>query len=344
MAYNRKVFSSYFKGMSAKKKHELEKESLSDSFLSDALDGFHDHPHAVHQLRELDKKYFRNKNAFWKTTVLISLPILLFVVYQFIPKNKAIDIQHKSSIPFKYVPIKRIPPKEIESFVAIPKEKQLAPKTIQLEFQEKDKGMIFQTNENPVFPSDELVRIPIKSIDKLERIAIQKKQNFAMETYVQDLKVLDYRYYRKKVLQEKTNLLTGTPAAQETKNAEKNETDDVAFGYMNFLSVTLRDFNQGEFKAALIGFDQILSTYPDDVNALFYSALCLYNLKQFALCEQRLHVMDLAKFDNFDEEQKWYLLLCYRAEGKSEAFLYLKKEIILQNGFYASKANALTLK
>ena len=338
MAYNRKVFSSYFKGMSAKKKHELEKESLNDSFLSDALDGYHDHPEARQHLRQLDKKYYRGKKPVWKTTLLITLPILLIVIYQFIPKNKATNIQHKPTLASKQLFVKRIPTKEIEALVAIPKEKQIVPKTIQLEFKEKDKGMIFQTNQNPEYPTEELVRIPIKSTGKLERITIQKRRDFAMETYVQDLKVLDYRYYRKKVHQEKTNFLTGTPAAQETKSSDKNETDEVTFGYMNFLSGNLHDFNEGEFKAALIGFDQILSTYPDDVNALFYSALCLYNLKQFALCEQRLHVMDLAKFDNFDEEQQWYLLLCYKALGKSQEFSDLKQSIIQSNGFYSSKA------
>jgi tetratricopeptide (TPR) repeat protein len=219
----------------------------------------------------------------------------------------------------------------------------LLPNKIQQEFKAKDKGMIFRANENPSYPTEELVHLPLHSIGKVERNPTKSRSNFAMETYVNDLKVLDYRYYRKKTRQEKTDLLTGTPAAQEYQGAGVNQRDNLDISYMNFLSNTLSDFNRGEYKVALIGFDQILSTYPDDVNALFYSALCLYNLKQFNLCEQRLKVMNLAKFDNFDEEQHWYLLLCYKAQGETQDFSDLKQEIIRANGFYASKAASINL-
>jgi tetratricopeptide (TPR) repeat protein len=237
--------------------------------------------------------------------------------------------------------VERIPAEKLHTLIVLPKEKVLMPNKIQREFKAKDKGMIFRANENPSFPTEEIVQLPLGSIGKLDRNPTKSRSNFAMETYVHDLKVLDYRYYRKKVRQEKTDLLTGTPAAQEYQGEGANQRENLDISYMNFLSNTLSDFNRGEYKAALIGFDQILSSYPDDVNALFYSGLCLYNLKQFNLCEQRLKVMDLTKFDNFDEEQHWYLLLCYKAQGKTQDFIDLKQEIIRVNGFYASKAASL---
>jgi hypothetical protein len=341
MKNNRKVFLSYFHRMSSSEKHALEQQSMKDPFLSDALDGFEDNVLALHSMKKMDKRYFKGRNRIWKISGALIIVLSVLFIYlntQAQPKEPG----HKPKVA-RSIQVEAIPKDKIQSFVEIPKEKELLPLKIQEEFKEKDKGMVFRANENPVFPTEELVQLPLHAIGKIASNPIKNRSNFAMETYIKDLKVLDYRYYRKKVRKEKTDLLTGTPATQERQYSGANQKDFLEVSYMNFLSGALHDFNHGEYKAALIGFDQILSTYPDDVNALFYSSLCLYNLKQFNLCEQRLKVIDLAKFDNFDEEQHWYLLLCYKSLGKSQEFVDLKQEIIRLNGFYASKAVGVTL-
>ncbi len=341
MKINRKLFTSYFNHLSIQEKYLIEKESLKDPFLSDALDGFNENPEALKSLDKLDKRYYSGRNRIWKISGILALSSIGLIAYLYAPAKYVM----KTKIPPAPISIHldRISTKKLETLVVLPKEKVLLPHKIQQEFKAKDKGTVFRTNENPVFPTEELVQLPLYSMDKVGRNPASKRSNFAMETYVNDLKVLDYRYYRKKGRQEKTNLLTGTPAANETRERDANEKDFIEFSYMNYLGVTLRDFNRGEYKVALLGMDQILSIYPDDVNALFYSALCLYNLKQFYLCEQRLKIIDLAKFDNFDEEQQWYLLLCYKAQGKIQDFNDLKQEIIRSNGFYAGKAASIIL-
>ncbi|MEN9988510.1 MAG: hypothetical protein RLZZ585_1549 [Bacteroidota bacterium] len=341
MKNNRNVFLSYFTRMTSHEKHALEEQSLKDPFLSDALDGFAENPSTLHSMKRLDKRYYRKRNIKWKisSVLIVSLAaILIYVISQDQTTNKSKTKPHIGSIQ-----VERIPVEKLHSLIVLPKEKVLLPNEIQREFKAKDKGTVFQKNENPVFPTEELVQLPLRSIGKIDHKPLKSRTYFALETYVQDLKVLDYRYYRKKTRQEKTDLLTGTPAAQESPVARANQKDFLDVSYMNYLSNTLLDFNRGEYKAALISFDQILSSYPDDVNALFYSSLCLYNLKQFNLCEQRLKVIDLAKFDNFDEEQHWYLLLCYKAMGKTRDFTELKEEIIQLKGFYASKASSINL-
>jgi hypothetical protein len=341
MKNNREEFSSYFNRMSSREKHALEQRRLKDPFLSDALDGFEENVAALNSIKKLDKRYYKGRNRWWKISGTIG--ILLTALFLYL--NTPIQFEKSKQKPNvgQSNRVKPIPKEKIHSFISIPKEKQLLPKKIQEDFKAKDKGMIFRPNENPIFPTEELVQLPLRTLKKVDQQRTKNRSNFAMETYVNDLKVLDYRYYRKRVRQEKTDLLTGTPAAQEIQNTNENQKDFLEISYMNFLSGTLHDFNRGEYKAALAGFDQILSTYPDDVNALFYSSLCLYNLKQFNLCEQRLRVIDLAKFDNFDEEQHWYLLLCYKALGKVQDFTDLKQEIIRSNGFYASKAKIMNL-
>ena len=327
--------------MSSREKQAFEQESLKDQFLSDALDGFHENATASNAMKKLDKRYYKGRYRLLKTTGTLIILITALLIY----RNTQVESEKtnaKTTVD-RTIHVAPIPKEKIHSFIEIPKEKELLPKKIQEEFKKKDKGTVFQMNENPAFPSEELVQLPLRSIGKMERNPQRNRTSFAMETYIQDLKVLDYRYYRKKVRQERTEELTGTPATHEAQVIGQNQKDFLEVSYMNFLSSTLHDFNRGEYKAALIGFDQILSTYPDDVNALFYSSLCLYNLKQFNLCEQRLKVIDLAKFDNFDEEQHWYLLLCYKSLGKSHEFTELKQEIIQLNGFYASKAAGINL-
>lgn len=341
MKNNRNVFLSYFTRMSSREKHALEQQSLKDPFLSDALDGFSENASVFRSMKKLDKRYYRGRIRLWKISSVLMVSLTVLFIYRSTKDQTTIQATPKPNV--STIQVDRIPTEKLQYLIVLPKEKVLLANKIQREFKAKDKGMIFRANENPSFPTEEIVQLPLHSLGKVDRNPANKRSNFAMETYVNDLKVLDYRYYRKKGGQEKTNLLTGTPAAQETQEGDAKEKDFIEFSYMNYLGVTLRDFNRGEYKAALLGMDQILSIYPDDVNALFYSALCLYNLKQFNLCEQRLKVMDLAKFDNFDEEQKWYLLLCYKAQGKTQDFSDLKQEIIRANGFYAVKAESINL-
>ena len=341
MKNNRNVFLSYFTRMSSREKHALEQQSLKDPFLSDALDGFSENASVFRSMKKLDKRYYRGRIRLWKISSVLIVSLTVLFIYRSTKDQTTIQATPKPNV--STIQVDRIPTEKLQSLIVLPKEKVLLANKIQQEFKAKDKGMIFRANENPSYPTEELVHLPLHSIGKVERNPTKSRSNFAMETYVNDLKVLDYRYYRKKGGQEKTNLLTGTPAAQETQEGDAKEKDFIEFSYMNYLGVTLRDFNRGEYKVALLGMDQILSIYPDDVNALFYSALCLYNLKQFYLCEQRLKIIDLAKFDNFDEEQQWYLLLCYKAQGKIQDFNDLKQEIIRSNGFYAGKAASIIL-
>jgi tetratricopeptide (TPR) repeat protein len=326
--------------MSNSEKHAFEKESLKDPFLSDALDGYSDNPNAISALKRMDQKRFGRS----KTWTKVSFGLFLVVAFLYYSSQATKSPSPKKKVVSVKTHVIKLSNETLKSLEKINPKDEIVAKRLQSDFKVKDKQSHFQIQENPVFPSEELVQLPIQPKGKVDRIQMQRRSNFAMETYIQDLKVLDYRYYRTKVKSDRSTLLTGTPAALETSQSEMSTKELLEISYINYLSSTLSDFNQGEYKVALRGFDDILKSYPDDVNALFYSALCLYNLQQFTLCEQRLSLIDLVRFDNFDEEQKWYLLLCYRSQGKTEAFTSLRKEIIQENGFYATKANMLSFR
>jgi hypothetical protein len=147
--------------MSIQEKHIIEKESLKDLFLSDALDGFDENPEALKSLDKLDKRFYSGRNRIWKISGILALSIIGFIGYLYTPAKYVV----KTKIP--RVPISihldRIPTKKLESLVVLPKEKVLLPHKIQQEFKAKDKGTVFRTNENPIFPTEKLVQLPLHS-------------------------------------------------------------------------------------------------------------------------------------------------------------------------------------
>jgi tetratricopeptide (TPR) repeat protein len=162
----------------------------------------------------------------------------------------------------------------------------------------------------------------------------QKEQRLAIkmgrELYIKNFKVIDYRYYRK-------SERTAGAAVTENEMGEQ----ELKIPYINLLNKSIEDFAQQDYKLALLHFDEILQTYPDDANALFYGAMCLYNLSEYSQAESRFLKLQSIPFANFGEEAEWYLLHVYQQTKKEAAFSSLRKSIIEQKGFYAQKAENL---
>ena len=111
--------------------------------------------------------------------------------------------------------------------------------------------------------------------------------------------------------------------------------------YINLLNKAVVDFSKEDYKLALLHFDEILHSYPDDANALFYGAMCLYNLQEYGQAEGRFLKLQNIPFANFREEGNWYLLHVYQQTKKEAAFSSLRNSIIEEKGFYAQKAENL---
>ena len=179
---------------------------------------------------------------------------------------------------------------------------------------------------------------------KATKINIVEKEriNIGWETYLLNYKVLDYRKYRSKPKLENEVQLSGTSADQEKKQVIGKENDKIVqVAYFNSLTNALVYFEKEKYGMAAQQFDMILTSYPDDVNALFYGALSHYNVKEYSICETKLQLLKLNHFTNFSEEQEWYLCLTYKALKKMSQYEALRKEIINKNGFYTFKAVSL---
>jgi tetratricopeptide (TPR) repeat protein len=158
------------------------------------------------------------------------------------------------------------------------------------------------------------------------------------EIYLYNLKTVDYRAYRSvNRASAAQNLLTGTPASENMLIDDGLSTDSVT--YISFISTSMKDVQKGNYRKALVQFEQILNTYSTDINALFYSGLCLFHLGEYERALVYLRETERSGFDNFEEESEWYQLKCYQKLGDSANSLRLSNQIIKRKGFYSNQLN-----
>jgi TolA-binding protein len=168
------------------------------------------------------------------------------------------------------------------------------------------------------------------------------KGEMASEVMMVELKTVDYRIYRSKSEKlDPMNLTSGTTADFEGKNLKSNTQDFESRGYYDFLKETLKLFQKEEYVLASQNFESILSSYNDDINALFYGGLSYYYAKKY---DKAISFFEKAlnnRFSNFIEETQWNLLLSYLANKNIESARLLRSEIVSKNGFYAKRASQL---
>lgn len=131
----------------------------------------------------------------------------------------------------------------------------------------------------------------------------------------------------------------GVPAAYADAGA-RTTTDDHAVPYTDHMTDALGHFDRGEHKAALEALQVVLRQRPDDLNALFYSGLCCYNLGLFNKATTLFQRAAHHRIESFDEEAYWFHALSVeRAQGGAAAALLFER-IAAQGGFYAERAKA----
>jgi tetratricopeptide (TPR) repeat protein len=339
MSLSRKDLEKYFRTKDSTLKNAIEQKASDDPFDTDALEGWSASSVPLESMNAIDRKRFKGMYYKFALTSILFFAVSIGFMYFVTTKNE-------QSATKKITEIKKPNNKSIykDTITAVnlsPEQELIQPKTIKRNFQLKKENKI-DFKPTSIQPDLTTQPLPIKKANSIPA-SIKRRVNLAKETYIHDFKVVDYRYYRSRPTSNlDKEVLTGTPANSEISTNTSEESENIVeIAYVSFLGKSLKHFSQNKFKDALSRFDLILETYPDDVNALFYSALCHYNLNQFSLCEKKLIELKNAKFTNFDEEQEWYLLLTYYSLHKDEQFLELKSRIIQGGGFYAKKAEKL---
>ncbi len=339
MSLSRKDLEKYFRTKDSTFKNAIEQKASDDPFDNEALEGWSASSVPLESMNSIDRKRFKGMYYKFALTSILFFAVSIGFMYFVTTKNE-------QSATKKITEIKRPNNNPIykDTITAVnlsPEQELIQPKTIKRNFQlkEENNATALATSTQPDLSTQPLT---IKKANSIPT-SIKRRVNLAKETYIQDFKVVDYRYYRDRPeVKIKNDNLTGTPANSELSTNASEESDNIVeIAYVSFLGKSLKYFSQNKFKDALSRFDLILETYPDDVNALFYSALCLYNLNQFNLSEKRLIELKNSKFTNFDEEQEWYMLLTYYSLHKDQQFIELRTQIIENGGFYSKKAAKL---
>lgn len=325
MKANRALFKKYLSSTDPKEKRKVENNFSDDDFVMDALEGYRAEPKSWEAFENYDKR-FNNKARFKRwgilcLALLVSLGIgTIFVPDETVPKNG--DVQASTT---QRQIIKIHNKAEINRMKTAAETERISPRQVIQEFHIK--------TPEAKQKKELLARIPQVSAKHIDLKNQQKPRlhlKIGRELLIKNFKVLDYRYYR-------------NPEKEIKKVVPANEFGDqeLQIPYINLLSRSIEDFSKEEYKLALFHFDQILASYPDDANALFYGAMCLYNLREFSQAESRFLKLQHIAFSNFREEGNWYLLRVYQQTKNEAAFDSLKSAILAEKGFYTQKAESL---
>lgn len=312
-----------------------------DDFDRDALEGWKNSGVSFSRMKQLDRKMkFPAGSA---TPYLIGLAVLVIGTLTFLLLKKdpvSPATQKPLIVKVEHTDI-RIP-EAIDTLEAIPQKDQITVKEIKLSQTEIK-------NLSPEVKKEEIIAIPFPEtvLDPLPPVIEQKpvtvsRQKTAREIYLQDLKAIDYSQYRSKpaVLIEQY-ILSGVPANQENEEAfpqEDPQVQIVSIPYMDYLEKSLKFTNRGKWKQALSRFNEIMKTYPDDVNARFYAGWCYYNLGQYNDACLNFSACLQLEFSNFNEEAEWYLAQSRLANGEKTLAKELFLKIRNQKGFYSKQA------
>lgn len=333
-------------------KHSIEEKSLGSDFDQDAMEGWEELGYDTSVMNNLDKKFApRNGSYLYITIAAVTLIgiVSFYLMYDFtgneenttiaenITGDKTATDQTEVQEIFTVEAEDIIIDESIEEMQEVNAVHQVQPKTMQQEFVKIDSF----NKANPTGPNDEVTFLPIEPIDEPVHTEIVQIKESGKEVYLSDLKLIDYRQYRTKPeISTKQLVLTGTPANMEGTESEEPETTwkEVEIPYIDYLSKTMRIFSKNNYKKSLSRFQTILNTYPDDVNGLFYGAICLYNLGEY---DQAINYFSKCKsglYSNFDEEANWLTALCYEKSGKKDLAAKYFKSIADRGGFYSDQA------
>ena len=337
---SREDVSNYINTKDERVKQSIERKSSESSFESDALEGWDSNPTAISHLKKLDRKFKVKSNTILFSSIIGLIAIVCIVLFAITPKNnEVVASNEKVSLTVEQSDV--VIPENIDTLIALASPLLIKPTTIQKEFKAKiatpeARKQTQNNNESDI----KIIDLPLIKIDQPRKLKLVEMKT-AKEIYLSDLKLIDYRQYRDRpTISTKTFTLSGLPADQENLERTNTETElsSTDIPYFDYLKKTQNQFAKENYKGALTRYLTILETYPDDINALFYSGLCYFNLKQYSSATNQFFECTTARFNNFNEESEWYLAKSYAAMGEMIKAKSIYELIISKNGYYMQQA------
>jgi len=213
---------------------------------------------------------------------------------------------------------------------------------VESEAQEIDPNEMTIPRESPVSAMKK-EDVP-SSKSKKEKSRKVAKKSYSGNTYTMyTYKIYDYAEEYQQEYDFKKSAQPRAVEADFANEEEKNritsalEKTRVEVTYKEVLEQGVKYLKDHQYNQAKNQFDLILKSHPKDVNALFYGAICSYNIEKLNEALDLLNRVLSNNNDVFNEEAKWYKALTFVETDRAEAKRLLQ-EIIDDNGFYSSKA------
>jgi TolA-binding protein len=308
---------------------QLENEWMDNPFVSDAMEGIRIIESPQKRLKRLDRKFMK-RNLLYSIIGASSILVLVFGLYIWNMR----DVSPSLSVKKNTAPLKQESngSKEKDKQQSVREPNQPIVPFIQLETVNEKYVEI----ANVVSTDLEKLQLPIKKmVGEIPNPELINTAKLGKEIYLHSLKAIDYRSYRSRPIGQSTPAISGTPAFEAMEIPELTLTDSIP--YIDFLDASLSLVERKQYKRAIPQFVQILSTYPTDVNALFYAGLCCYHANEYTKAISYFKQLEMADFTNFDEEVEWFQWLCFNQLKDQQNSARFAAKIRTRNGFYAKK-------
>ena len=331
-------------------KHDIEMRSNESAFEQDAFDGWEAMGHDPAVMQRLDKR-FKPSGFNFLTVGMAAVTVISIVIAIYFWQNAQTEQSEtlasteqtdqpeaSENITFTLDEEDVQLDEAIEVMIEAQEPEQIKVESIQSEQKSIDS---FQLAKFEADSLHKLELLPTSEVDKPEIPELIQSKTFGKEVYLNDLKLLDYRAYRSRPeIKTKQLVLTGTSADKESSahEGQTSEWRDVEIPYIDYIDKTTRLFSRNNFKKALDRCETIIKTYPDDINALFYGGICLYNLKEYSKAIEYFSRVRNTDFSNFDEEANWLIANCLERYGDKEKARSKYTQIVKDGGFYAKQA------
>lgn len=321
-------------------KHKIEKHLVDCELCSLAIEGAIAVPLLDSDVEDLHKRIDKKTNPRIKSgnargkrflyTIVVSL--LVFGTYYFVNnyRLKEVDVpqtMHEPEPENKPSSQKVLTPAEIEEIADNKPPVQIgtaptAPAIVKGEQVDNIKRKeLFLQPGTAAAPADELPLKPIPAHDEI--------------IYLHNCKVANVRklYYKIGV---EVNILRNVPSPNEQKNSQNTMMDDRSAVAIAILNKGLEYLSDENYSRAYDELQVLVENNEKDINALFYSALCMYNLNNTKGAKFRFGKLSNDYY--FAEEANWYYALCLLKENDAAGAAAKLKEIVNTNGFYATQA------
>lgn len=207
------------------------------------------------------------------------------------------------------------------------------------------------TDSLVVKPNEPLQPIPVDLQPKLiadttpvKAVIVEEAYN-AQVGFLLDLKITEFdRYYTTQTIEVRELKLGGIPAEFEGQDVikldEKDKETVRSVPADQFLREGLLAFRDARYGKCISKMEVLLTHNPDDINALFYSAVSYVKLEMYGKAIPLLDKIIADPNNVFDEEAEWYKAVALEGNGDTAAAQVLFKKISSDGGFYSKQATS----